>query len=109
MTVAYIPIDRTEVVSYLGSSWPPAATATFLRVPTEQGVTDGAVVIHEVEGQPGITWWLVDGIIPPQDAGPVDEALAALVPGSALETPAPQDEEPPGPPAGGFATSAPTP
>lgn len=96
MSVSYIPLAREEVVSYLGPAWPPAADATVLRVPTEPGVTDGAVVVYAIEGRPGVTWWLVDGIVPPQEAGPVDEQLAAQVPGSELVTPEPvEDPTPP--------------
>lgn len=95
-TVVYLAMPRDEVIPYLGPKWPPAEGATVLRCPNQAGVTDGAVIVYQVEGKPGTTWWLVDGVIPPQDAGPVDEALAALIPESVLETPEPAP--PPTPP-----------
>lgn len=97
MSVVYVPMPRDTVLSYLGPSWPPAPAALLLRVPESAAVTDGAVNVYEFEGRPGVTWWLVDGAIPPQDAGPVDEALAALVPGSVLveQEPPPEPETPP--------------
>lgn len=95
-TVVYVPMPREQVLPYLGPAWPPAAGSTVLRCPTPAGVTDGAVIVYEVDGMPGTTWWLVDSVIPPQDAGPVGEQLAALIPESALETvPTPDPETPP--------------
>lgn len=92
--VAYIPLPREDVVSYLGQAWPAPSDATVLRVDPEQGVTDGAVTIaSEFPGMPGILWWLIDGVIPPQSVGPVTEALAAQIPGSVLVVP-PEPPEP---------------
>jgi hypothetical protein len=85
MTVTYIPLPREDVLTSLGPAWPAPVGASLVRVPVSIGVTDGAVVVYEVEGRPGVTWWLVDGVIPPQGAGPAGEQLAALVPDSVVE------------------------
>lgn len=107
MTVVYVSLPRDEVVSYLGPAWPPLAEAIVLRCPNPAGVTDGAVVIYTTPGQPGVTWWLVDSVIPPQQAGPVDESLALLIPESELVAPAPPDTQPdpPAPPPWGVNTA----
>lgn len=85
-TVVYVSMPRGQVIPYLGPAWPPAEGSTVLRCPAPAGGTDGAVIVYETEGMPGTTWWLVDSVIPPQDAGPVGEQLAALIPESVLET-----------------------
>jgi hypothetical protein len=98
MTVYWLSLQREQVVPNLGNSWPPAPGSTVLRIPPEVAmiVTSGAVIVYGEPGTPGRTWWIVDQIIPPQDAGPVDEALAAQIPGSVLETvPAEPTPEPP--------------
>lgn len=98
MTVAYVQLPRDEVLPYLGPNWPPAPGTTVLRCPTPAGVTDGAVIVYGSPGRPGTTWWLIDSVIPPQDAGLVGEQLAALIPESLLETLPAEDPEPPPPP-----------
>lgn len=96
MTPVYTGIDRDEVISYLGAAWPPRPGDTSLTIPPDTGITDGAATVYPVDGQPGTTWWVVDGAIPVQDAGTPDEALAALLPGSALGTiPNPEPGTPP--------------
>lgn len=97
-TVAYVPLPRADVISYLGPAWPAAVGATILRPPADSGITDGAVAVYETPGQPGLTWWLVDGVVVPQPSGLVDEVLAALIPGSVLEVVpdlSPDPEQPP--------------
>lgn len=84
------PMPRDEVLSYLGPNWPPRPGAVVVRV-TALGIENGAVTVYAVEGQPGMTWWAVDGLIPPQDAG-----LPPDLPDCPLETIAePGDEFPP--------------
>lgn len=93
---AYTPYDRTEVIGYLGTAWPAPATATLLVLPVDTVGPDftGAVAVWPVPGRPGTTWWAVDGVVPPQLTGTPDEALAALLPGSVLQTPPPPDGDP---------------
>jgi hypothetical protein len=98
MTIVYVQLPREDVIPYLGPNWPPEAGVTVLRCPNPAGVTDGAVVVYTTPGRPGTTWWLVDSVIPPQDAGPVDEALAALIPESVLEVLDSEPVEEPAPP-----------
>jgi hypothetical protein len=97
-TIYWISLQREHVVAYLGTAWPPTPGDTVLRIPPDVAmiVSSGAVIVYDTPGMPGRTWWIVDQIIPPQDAGPVDESLAAQIPGSTLETvPAEPDPEPP--------------
>jgi hypothetical protein len=96
----FTPLDRDEVISYLGGIWPPQHDATTLTLPPDCGITDGAVAVYPTPGRPGITWWAVDSLIGPQSAGVPDDALVALLPGSVLNVPAPPDpdEPPPSPP-----------
>lgn len=96
MTV-FTPLDREQVIAYLGDAWPVPDGTTLLRLPAD-GMTDGAVSVYPVPGQPGTAWWAVDSVIPPQAAGIPDEALAALIPGSVLTViadPGPPPEPPP--------------
>lgn len=97
MSPVYVPMPRANVITWLGPAYPPRPGAPLLRVPESAGVTDGGVAVYPVDGQPGVLWWLVDSCIYPQDAGPVDETLAALVPGSHLGT-VPGDDAPDSPP-----------
>lgn len=90
----FTAMDRDEVITYLGASWPVPTDATVLTLPPDTGITDGAVAVYPLPGRPGQTWWAVDGQIPPQPAGTPDEALAALLPGSVLQTPPPPDDDP---------------
>lgn len=85
MTVAYMPLPREEVLASLGAAWPAPVGAVLVRIPQYSEVTDGAVVIYVIEGRPGTTWWVVDGVIPPQGAGAGGEELAALIPDSVVE------------------------
>lgn len=98
MTVLTLSMPRVEVIAQIGPEyWPARDGSPLLRVPNDDGVTDGAVVIYPTPGQPGYLWWLVDGVIPPQAAGDVTAELAAQIPGSELELPPPPDEELPPP------------
>lgn len=96
----YTPIDRDEVITYLGPAWPVPATATTLTLAPGtvgadgQPFTDGAVAVFPLPAQPGRTWWCVDGSIPPQSTGTPDQALADLLPGSTLVVPPPPDTDP---------------
>lgn len=90
--VVYVQLDREQAIQNLGSHWPVPADATVLRCPAPGGVTDGAVVIYERPGRPGVTWWLVDNIIPPQGAGTPDAHLASLIPESELIVPEPVED-----------------
>lgn len=94
--ITLITVPREDVLTALGPDWPPAPGATIVRIPGASGVEDGAVVVYETSGQPGTTWWLVDGIVPPQGAGPGGNTLAALLPGAATEiVPDPVSDSPP--------------
>lgn len=98
MSVLILAMPRDDVIVQLGNQfWPVPDGAPLLRVPNDDEVTDGAVVIYPVPGRPGYLWWLVDGAIPPQAAGDVTEALAAQIPGSVLELPPPPDVDQPPP------------
>jgi hypothetical protein len=97
MTV-YTPLDRAEVISYLTGSWPPVPGDPCLLLPETSGLVDGAVSVYPVEGEPGTTWWVVDATVYRQDAGTPDEALAALIPDSVLDTVPTADPPPDSPP-----------
>ncbi|MET8841448.1 hypothetical protein ABZW67_15310 [Streptomyces rubiginosohelvolus] len=89
-------MPRDEVLSYLGPDWPPVPGASVVRIDPAAGVTDGTVSVYDTPGRPGTAWWLVDGVIPPQGAGPGGEPLAALIPGAVVEiVPDPAPEYPP--------------
>ena len=91
MKVSFTPMPRDEVVGYLGPHWPPAPGAVVTRVRSLAQVTDGAFTIHEADDRPGTTWWAVDGLIVPQDAGP-----PPLLPGDQPERiPEPAVDAPP--------------
>ncbi|TJZ55613.1 hypothetical protein FCH28_09750 [Streptomyces piniterrae] len=116
MPPIYVPLDRDEVVRCLGNRLPPRVGRPVLRVPTDAEVQTGGVCVFPIEGRPGYLYYLLDGLIVEQDAGPVDEALAALIPGSVLETvpgdippetPPTSPSDPPWDPAG-LRTDAPT-
>lgn len=91
----YTPFDRDEVTRNLGPAWPAPPTAALLTLPPDALDTNGnpfatgAVAVFPVPGRPGRTWWAVDSQIPPQQAGTPDDALAAMLPGSVLQTPPP--------------------
>ncbi|MEU7431088.1 hypothetical protein AB0B07_09555 [Streptomyces sioyaensis] len=97
MPPIFVPLDRDEVVRCLGDRLPPRVGWPVLRVPTDAEVQTGGVCVFPREGQPGWLFYLLDGLIAEQDAGAVDEALAALIPGSVLET-VPGDIPPESPP-----------
>lgn len=97
-SVTTIALPRTDVIGGLGPDyWPARDGAPLLRIDPAAGVTDGAVILTPVPGQPGYLWWLIDGVVPPQAAGDVTAELAAQIPGSVLELPPPPDEELPPP------------
>ncbi|MFF8467910.1 hypothetical protein [Streptomyces griseus] len=96
VTVTVFGLPRDVVVGLLGAHWPAAPGSTLVRIDPAAGVTDGAVSVYTTPGRPGVTWWLVDGVIPPQGAGASGEALAALIPGAVAEyIPIPEPESPP--------------
>lgn len=96
VTVTVFDLPRDLVVGLLGAAWPPAPGSTVVRIDPAAGVTDGGISIYETPGRPGVTWWLVDGVIPPQGAGAGGEELAALIPGAVAELiPIPEPESPP--------------
>ncbi|MFJ5802679.1 hypothetical protein [Streptomyces decoyicus] len=94
----YVPLGRDEVVRCLGSRIPARVGRPFLRVPADAEVQTGGVCVFPIEGRPGYLYYLLDGCIYEQDAGPIDESLVALIPGSVLET-VPGDVQPETPPA----------
>lgn len=97
VTVTVFALPREDVLSYLGPSWPPAPGSTVVRIDPATEVTDGGVSVYETPGRPGITWWLVDGVIPPQGAWVGGDVLAALIPGAVAELiPEPEPGVPPG-------------
>lgn len=98
MNPVYAPLDRDEVISYLGRCWPPVPGEPCLTVPASAGLTDGAATAYPVEGRPGMTWWVIDSAVYRQDAGTPDEALAALLPGSVLGSVPDSNPEPDTPP-----------
>lgn len=110
MTATYVLLDRAEVVLCLDRRIPAQAGRPMLRVPADAEVQTGGVAVHRIEGQPGMLWYLLDGCIYEQDAGPLDEALAACIPGSELTVvpgdippdtpPSPYPSDPPWDPAG---------
>lgn len=89
-TITLLALPREEVLTYL-DTWPPAPGTTVVRVDPAGGVTDGAVMVYTTPGRPGVTWWMVDGLIPPQGAGAGGEELAALIPGATVEQVPDQD------------------
>jgi hypothetical protein len=94
-TALTIALPREDVITNLGPMfWPVRPGGPLLRVPNDEGITDGAVVIYPTPGQPGYLWWLIDGAIPPQAAGDLTPELAAQIPGSVLELPPPPDDNP---------------
>jgi len=71
--VTFIPLPRADVISYLGRSWPARPGATVERVLSVPDATDGALAVRPDGDRPGTTWWVVDGLIVPQDAGPLPQ------------------------------------
>ena len=75
MKVTYTELPRGEVIAALGPHWPPRPGATVARI--RAAITHGAVAVHGVNAKPGCTWWVVDGLVVTQDAGPAPELPAA--------------------------------
>lgn len=91
MKITYTPTPREDALTALGPHWPARPGATVARVGEVVAITHGAVSVLGVDGQPGTTWWAVDGLIVPQDAGPLPE-----LPGCPLATvPVPTADAPP--------------
>lgn len=91
MRITYTPLPREEVLAALGPHWPPQPGAPIVCVGDVIGFTHGAVAVHDNEDRPGTTWWAIDGLIVPQDAGP-----PPAVPGCPTDTvPAPETEHSP--------------
>lgn len=94
MRITYTPMPREDVLTSLGPHWPPLPGALVAKLGAIVEVSHGAIAVHDDEeqpGRPGYTWWVVDGLIVPQDAGP-----APALPDCPLETvPAPAEESPP--------------
>jgi hypothetical protein len=79
--VTYTELPRDEVLATLGPHWPPPPGAAVALIGETVAVTHGAVAVHDTDDQPGTTWWAIDGLIPPQEAGP-----APVLPGCPLAT-----------------------
>lgn len=91
MRITYTELPRDEVLVALGPHWPAQPGATVALVGETVSITHGAVAVHHTEDQPGITWWAVDGLIVPQDAGPPPTLPGVLL----AEVPAPTADAPP--------------
>ncbi|MEU6229985.1 hypothetical protein [Streptomyces sp. NPDC047042] len=89
MTITFTVMPRADAVSYLSSRWPAQPGATVEHVAFLSGLAHGALSVQS-GSQPGTTWWVVDGLIVPQDAGPLPE-----LDGDVLETLPPDDPESP--------------
>jgi hypothetical protein len=90
VTVTFTQMSREDVVSYLGAAWPAPPGATVERVAFLSDLGHGALSV-QTGSRPGTTWWVVDGLLVPQDAGPLPE-----LEGDELETvPETQPEQPP--------------
>ncbi|WP_330349274.1 hypothetical protein [Streptomyces sp. NBC_00582] len=90
MRITHVDMQREDVLVALGPHWPAAPGAVVTRIGA-LGIEHGAVAVHDTDDQPGTTWWTVDGLIVPQDAGP-----APVLPGCPQETaPEPSAESPP--------------
>ncbi|GGS82011.1 hypothetical protein [Streptomyces griseoviridis] len=92
--IMFTLMPREDVISYLNGSWPAKAGATIERVAFLSETAAGGVSVQS-GSEPGITWWVVDGVIIPQDAGPLPE-----LEGDELITLPP--EEPSTPPVGTY-------
>jgi hypothetical protein len=89
--ITYTPTSRDEAIGSLGPHWPAPPGATVARVLVLASVDHGSLSVHGDDGQPGMAWWVVDGLIVPQDAGP-----PPTLPGCPLETvPVPAVDAPP--------------
>lgn len=70
MRITYTELPRDEVLAALGPHWPARPGAVVALVGEVVAITHGAVAVHDATDRPGTTWWAVDGLIVPQDAGP---------------------------------------
>jgi hypothetical protein len=95
-------MPRQDVVGYLGAAWPAQPGETVERVGFLSAVAHGALSV-QTDG-PGITWWVVDGVMVPQDAGP----LPRLEGDEMYAIPAEEPETPPTGPPSTFAADTPT-
>ncbi|MGI3198441.1 hypothetical protein ACRJ4B_16125 [Streptomyces sp. GTA36] len=82
----FLPIERADVISYMGPCWPPRIGEPCVTLPDTSGITDGAVCVYPQEGRPGYLWWVLDNTVYRQDAGVPGEALAELIPGATAGT-----------------------
>ncbi|MFD1832405.1 hypothetical protein ACFSJS_22555 [Streptomyces desertarenae] len=94
MNTFYMAMSRDYVLQQLAHHWPPTPGTPILRLADDVQITDGAAVVYPQPGQPGYSWWVVDRTIPRQEAGTPSEELAALLPGSVLETVPEAEPEP---------------
>lgn len=91
MKVTHTPLSRDESLAMLGPHWPARPGALVACIGSLVAIDHGAVAVHDTDGPPGTTWWAVDGLIIPQDAGPPPP-----LPGCPLETvPEPTVDAPP--------------
>lgn len=70
MRVTFTELPREEVLAALGPHWPARPGSVVVRHRYLVNVTTGALTIHEDDDRPGTTWFVVDGLVVPQDAGP---------------------------------------
>ncbi|WP_326730234.1 hypothetical protein [Streptomyces phaeochromogenes] len=91
MRITHTPMSRDDALAMLGPHWPPRPGATMARIGSVAAIDHGAVAVHTAEGRPGATWWAVDGLLVPQDAGPPPS-----LPGCPMQTvPEPAESSPP--------------
>lgn len=91
MRTTYTEMPRGEVLAALGPHWPPRPGTPVVRHRHLVNVETGALAVHQDDGQPGTIWFVVDGLIVPQDAGP-----PPYFPGDQAETvPDPAADAPP--------------
>ncbi|MFD3310063.1 hypothetical protein [Streptomyces sp. NPDC058694] len=79
MRITHTPMSRDDAVAMLGPHWPPRPGTTVAYVGLSVAIYHGAVAVHTAEGQPGTTWWAVDGLLVTQDAGPPPSLYDCLV------------------------------
>ncbi|MET9098298.1 hypothetical protein [Streptomyces antibioticus] len=72
MRITHVDMDREDVLASLGPYWPPLPGALVTRI-AALGIEHGAVAVHNADGQPGTTWWAIDGLVVPQAAGPAPD------------------------------------
>ena len=71
MKITHVSAPREDVVTALGPHWPPRPGSTVAHVLGLAGAVHGTLSVHDDDdGQPGTAWWVVDGLIVPQEAGP---------------------------------------